>query len=272
MCLKRHAVTCLTILCLSSVSYCQLTFYTLNTSDRPDPDGLVSFESNPSNPMYQGLGQMDVAPTGGNYLDFSDSGRLFANVGGNTILELDPSNGSTIGSLSTSITGGIEGLAVGSNDLIYVHFENVGHILEVDYDNGTEQLITTVGFDIDQLDFDLDGNLIAFDTNQSGNIYSIPLDGSPSTIIANLPHSTVTSVAFDPIDGDLFRLGGRDAVGQRELWKLEWSNGQPVGQDQYIMDFTNSGSHAGLAVIPEPTSITLFTLSALTLLSRRKRT
>ena len=84
-----------------------------------------------------------------------------------------------------------------------------------------------------------------------------------------MPHSTLTSVAFDPIEGDLYRLGGTDAVGQRELWKLEWSNGQPVGQYQYLMDFTDQGIHAGLAVIPEPCSLLLIGVGGLLLRIRK---
>lgn len=267
--MKKITVLIIAMLVVSSASFADLNFYSLETTNRPSPDNLVSFDSDPSLPAYQNLGQMDITPTGGNYLDCSNDGRLYANVGGNTILELDPTNGTTVGSLTSSYVGGIEGLAVGNNGLIYVHFENAGHIYEIDFDNGSENLITTVGFDIDQLDFDLDGNLIAFDTNQSGNIYQIPVNGSSATVIANLPHSTLTSVAFDPIDGDLYRLGGTDAVGQRELWKLQWSNGSPVGEYQYIMDFANSGSHAGLAVVPEPSSLLL--IGAGCLFIRRKR-
>ena len=252
-----------------------LTFFSLSTTDRPNPDRLVSFNPDPSNPMYAIRGMMDMVSPSGNYMDFSPEGRLFASVGGPVLLELDPNDSTTIASFDiTDVWTGSynpQGVAVGDDGLVYIHSENSGDILEIDFDSHTVSLLMTVGFDLDQLDFDLDGNLIGFDTNQSGNIYLLPLDGSPPSVIANMPHPTVTSVAFDPIQGDLYRLGGTDAVGQRELWRQGWSNGQPVGQPEYLMDFAPSGSHAGLAVIPEPSTAVLLGAGCVLALRRRRR-
>ena len=84
-----------------------------------------------------------------------------------------------------------------------------------------------------------------------------------------MPSQTLTGVAFDPVDGDLYRLGGTDATGMRELWRVGWCSGHPVGEFELVTVFAETGTHAGLAVVPEPSTVILFTTASLFVLWRR---
>lgn len=227
---KLWSVVAVVTACFPIQSEAVTSFYSLDRSLYPAPPDLVRFTSDPANPTVDVIGEASgLGSVHTTNMDLSLEGRLFAAPGGDTIYELDPTTGATVGSFQLS-TPPIEGLAVSDAGLIYVSIENDHTIREVDFDAQTNEILVSHGSEIDDLDFDADGNLIGTDINQSGKIYHIPLDGSSPQLIATVPIISAGGPMTFSLQDEAFyfRTQELDPTG-RQLWRLSWSGGLPVG-------------------------------------------
>ena len=227
-------------------------------------EGLATFNSSP---LYSDI---LVIGAGGDtrYMDLSPDGRLFGSENGNHLYEFDPATGSLLDAMY--IGGQIEGVAVADTGLVYVSLEDQYSISTVDFDARDVTNVVTHSLDIDDLDFDADGNLIGHNVNGSGigigKIYRIPVDGSQPQLVATMPSLNVFSMTFSDADNAFYFLTS-DSVA--ELWRLPWDNGQPAGDMEYVKDIYAAPCF-GLAAIPEP-STALLLVMAFVIVPRRQR-
>jgi WD40 repeat protein len=204
-------------------------------------------------------------------MDLSNDGRLFVAPLGNTIYAVDPTTGSTLGSVSITDGGDdyISGVAVSNTGMLYVNQDlNPGaRLWSVDLDTQQAAVLMTTSTKIDDIDFDGQGNLIGEDLNDSGNMYRIPLDGSQPTAIADLGIQPVTIMTYSSADNALYFKRG---LSGQTLYRVAWSGGLPAGAFEQI-DTIGPGHYVGLAVTPEPATLTLLALGGLAIARRRRR-
>jgi WD40 repeat protein len=250
------------------------TFYSLDTEQPSgNPMKLVSFPSNPGDGQnltviadVPGLPSTPLSAC----MDLSNDGQLFVAPLGNTIYAVDPATGSTLGSVSITDGGGdyISGVAVSSSGMLYINQDiNPGaRLWSIDFATQQTTLLMTTSTKIDDIDFDGQGNLIGEDLNDSGNMYRIPLDGSQPTAIADLGIQPVTIMTYSSGDDALYFKSG---LSGQTLYRVAWSGGLPAGAFEQI-DTIGPGHYVGLAVTPEPTTLSLLALGGLALVRRRK--
>jgi hypothetical protein len=253
---------------LASHAEAATSFYT--TTDLP-PKYLATFNSDTPNSQVSLIGQAVGFPDGdrSTFLDLSPSGRLFAGcqVNNPTLYEFDAASGSVVDAMVID-EGHIEGLAVASSGLVYVKTETPLSIRAVDFDARIVSLVVALpGNIIDDIDFDADGTLIGY--NQTGEMYRIPLDGSPPQLVATVSSLNAWSMTFSHADNAFYLLGdGTGSGGVDELWRLPWEKGQPAGDMEYVKDIYAAPCF-GLAAIPEPSTVMLLGAAGLVVLRRR---
>lgn len=255
---------------LTSQASVAAVFYSLDRSFNPNPR-ITSFTSDPLDASVSVVGSLSsLGSVHSACMKMSRDGRLFLAPYGQTIYELDPSTGGILGSLSVG-SSYIEGLAASESGLLYASVGDGGAIRKVDFDQGmVTSLISGYPSDIDDLDFDADGNLIGTDINQSGNVYRIPLDGSAPVFLTTLPAIHVGPMTFSSEDSAFYFVSAEVSVGGRQLWRLSWANGMPVGVGHYVKDISASGEYVGLAAVPEPSTGLLLSAAGVVALYRRR--
>ncbi|MDM8004619.1 MAG: hypothetical protein QUV05_00485, partial [Phycisphaerae bacterium] len=226
------------------------TFYSLDRSSNPSPN-LVSFLSDPTDPTVNSVETLaSVGSVHTTVMDVSADGRLFIAPYGTTVYEIDRGTGAILGSLD--VGGPIEGLAVSDIGLIYTSVGDTTRIYESDFDAQTVRLLLSTATDIDDLDFDKDGNLIGTDINQSGQVWRIPLDGSPLQLIATLPPVGVGPMTYSLQQDAFYFIDNNFDPPRRNLLRLPWANGQP-GIIEHVKELA-PGEYVGLAAVPEPST------------------
>lgn len=250
------------------------SFYTTDASPNPNPRNLAWFDSVPPastvtviGPVY-GFEQGDRST----FMDLSSDNRLFVSPMLPTLYELNPETGAVVDSLIVG-DAGIEGIAVADTGLIYVSIEDHNSIEVVDWDERTVTPLVGHSFDIDDMDFDADGNLIGHNINSTGEVFRIPLDGSKPQVITTLPWLPAYSMTFSYSDNAFCFLkvaDHPDFPGTAQLWRLPWANGQPAGDLEYVKDIY-PGACYGLAAIPEPATALLLSVAGSLLALRRRR-
>jgi hypothetical protein len=164
-------------MCLSAVAESAISFYSMDQSSYPDPYKLVTYDSESSNSNVSIIADIPDIVANPTYhhaaMDYSSEGRLFIAPYGYILYEIDPGTGATLGSFD--VGGWIEGVAVSENGLVYINRESDATIWEVDFDQQIKQLVLNRSSDVDDIDFDSEGNLIGIDINGHGNIYRLPL-------------------------------------------------------------------------------------------------
>ncbi|MFN0138067.1 MAG: immunoglobulin domain-containing protein [Phycisphaerae bacterium] len=227
------------------------SFYTFDSTSDPTYDGLRTFDADPS---YSASTFIGFFLRNGNPqsldCDLAPDGRFFVAPYGDTIYEVNPLSGAILGAVTVDCP--IEGLAAVSGGLIYVSHECSGGVIwTVNFDTGqSSQLVGGYG-EIDDIDFDADGNLIGNDINQSGRIYRIPLDGSQPVLIDTVPVTSIGGMSFSARDSAFWFVSDEGRPGGKDLWRLNWSNGQPAGELQYVKEI-GAGGYIGIAVRPPP--------------------
>ncbi len=228
------------------------SFYSLDRTTHPAPPDLVSFTSDLSDPTVEVIGESGgLGTVHSTVMDLSPEGRLFAAPHGGVIYEIDPVTGSVTGSVV--LTGQpIVGLAVGDNGLLYAAVDGEELIYAVDFDAQTSQVLASKPGRLNGLDFDLDGSLIGIDINQTGQVFRVPLDGSPVQVIATVPIIPAGGYQTFSSQDDAFYFGTQElAPTGRQLWRLSWSGGLPVGVPEYVKSI-GDGEYVGLAARSEP--------------------
>ncbi len=264
------------VLCLVAFSpihsRADTSFYSLDRSAHPAPPYLVSFCSDPSDPTMDMIGESSGLGTiHSTVMDVSSDGRLFAAPHGGVIYEIDTVLGSVIGSFPLDTSQPIVGLAVGDNGLLYAAVDNEELIYTVDFDAQTSQVLVSKPGRLNGLDFDLDGNLIGIDINQTGQVFRVPLDGSPVQVIATVPIIPMGGYQTFSSQDAAFYFGTQElAPAGRELWRLSWSGGLPVGVPEYVKDI-GAGEYVGLAAIPEPSTALFLGFAGIVILRRRRQ-
>lgn len=214
------------------------------------PDTTIMYSSDPCASGYEYLspslpGIPSLGSVSNASVAFSKDERLFVALDNrNVIHELNLIDGTTVNSLDVGHP--LEGIAVGANGLIYANYEHTA-ILEVDFDRA---IINTVApysapIDIDSIDFDDSGNLIGSDLNETGNIYHIPLNGSPVKLVASFSTIPPGDMTFSPTDGCFYFY----SVDNETLWRLPWEDGRPAGNISYVKSVTGIGRPLGIAEI-----------------------
>lgn len=217
-------------------------FYSFDHTSDPSYEGYYTFDANPQNPISPLIAEVDF---GGNpsvlKCDIGPDGRLFG-TDGDTVFALDSVTGFVLGSY-TAVESGIEGLAVGPTGVIYLSRETAsgGEIWAVDFDTQQQHVVVSGAFEIDDIDFDGDGNLIGTDFNQSGQLWRIPVDGTQPSVITTLPAFNVGEISFSARDAAFWLITDDGIPGGRYLWRLTWSGGQPQGGLEYVKEIAPPG-------------------------------
>jgi len=246
----------------SGKTHATTSFYSFDSTSSK----LVRFDSDPSNSTV--LNIADIGYIGSGFMDISNDNRLFA-ANGRYLDEIDIATGAVIDSMQVASNNGMEGVAVNSAGLIYVFIDHDTDILEIDFDNKTKRTVLDMGYDsmeLDDIDFDSNGNLIQTDLNQSGNLYRIPLDGSLPEIICNFQPVSDGPITFSNIDDAFYFLSG----GGQELWRLDWLNGQPVDSPYFVKNI-GSGTYRGITAIPEPCSLLILSIGSGCMFLRKRK-
>lgn len=189
-------------------------------------------------------------------LSMSGDGTLYVLPGGpggsDTIYAVDIATGSMVDKLQLGLGNGLEGIAVAPDGSLYISQEIAGgRIYRYDPLTTSLDLVVEGAFEIDNLVFDDQGNLIGDDINQSGRIYHIPLTGAQPILLATLAATPeVDDMAFSASEQAIF-FASRDEVTDRDLFRLDWSAGMPVG-DVYFVKHIGPSMYGGIAIIPTP--------------------
>lgn len=234
------------------------SFYSLNRERHPDPIRLVRFDPNSDHPQPVVVGEIEgmlTNPTDA-HMDVSPAGRLYVSPQNNTVYAVDPCGATIVQSVTLDSEPGdiISGIAVSDAGLVYVSqdLDPGGRLWMVDFDTEEALPFLSGSFEIDDIDFDDEGRLIGADLNNSGNVYRIPLDGSPPELLSTLPQVDAPVMTFRPSDSS-FYLKATSAVDHgRGLYRLPWSDGLPDGPIEFIGTI-GEGEYAGLAATPVPT-------------------
>jgi hypothetical protein len=209
------------------------------------------------------------------HMDLSSDGSLYLSPQDSTIYNINPGNGTILNSFTLPHDNDdiINGIAVAEGGVVYVVQDLNGpgtRLWAVDFTTQQATNFLSVAFDLDDIDFDNDGNLIGEDLNHSGDIFCIPLDGSSPQLVATMPVAEVPIFTFSSDDNAFYgKLTGALNNG-RGLFRLPWANGQPAGALEYVKDIGN-GQYVGLAAIPEPTTLALLAVGGLLVARRRLR-
>lgn len=203
-------------------------------------------------------------------LAFSSSGALFGiDQLGAQLLSIDPGTGATavVGPLGSG-TAGIGGLVFDAAGTLYYADEFNENLYTVNTATGAASLVGSMGQSVTGLAFRADGTLFGYADNPDNTLVTInKLTGLATTVGAIGLVSPDGGIAFDD-------------AGQ--LWAV-FQSGQYGIVNQATGAVALNGSFAGVqlsaldiqlqpaAGVPEPTSIGLVALSALGLLSHRRR-
>jgi len=270
---QASTLAALVIVALATQARGVTSFFSLDSSFSPSAQ-LVRFTSDPSD---MSLGLVGSSPSLSSVhtaaMDLSLDGRLFVAPYGKTVYELNPNTGQVLGSLGVDDTYPVEGLAADEAGRIYVSVGDGGRIKRVDFDQQTiSTLLSSSPSDIDDLDFDDHGNLIAVGnaTSETNDLFLIPQDGSQPQFITTLypPTNTGGTMTFSPAENAFYFLRCI-AAGEGTLWRLQWSGGQPAGDPEFVKNI-GPGHYAGLAAIPDPSTAFLLLMGVFALRRRRQ--